>query len=61
MEKTLLNIPETCEKLRIGRTRLYQILNAGQIKAVRIGKKTLIPVASIEEFINGLSPYREDQ
>lgn len=60
MENTLLNVPEACERLRIGKTRLYQILNAGQIKAVRIGKRTLIPSMSIEEFINGLSPYREE-
>lgn len=54
MNTTLLSIPEACEKLRIGRTRLYQILNAGQIKAVRMGKRTLIPAAAIDEFINGL-------
>lgn len=61
MNTTLLSIPEACEKLRIGRTRLYQILNAGQIKAVRIGKRTLIPGDSIEEFINGLDPYKGSQ
>ncbi len=61
MENTLLNVPEACERLRIGKTRLYQILNAGQIKAVRIGKRTLIPVVSIEEFINGLQPFKEER
>lgn len=60
MENTLLNIPEACEKLRVGRTRLYQILNSGQIKAVRIGKKTLIPSASIEDFINRLQPFKAE-
>lgn len=61
MENTLLNVPEACERLRIGKTRLYQILNAGQIKAVRIGKRTLIPTVSIEEFINGLQPFKEER
>ncbi len=61
MENTLLNVPEACEQLRIGKTRLYQIMNAGQIKAVRIGKRTLIPAASIEEFINGLKPFKEER
>lgn len=60
MDKTLLNIPEACAKLRIGRTRLYQILNAGQIKAVRIGKRTLIPSSAIENFINELQPFKAE-
>ncbi len=61
MDKTLLSVPEACEKLRIGRTRLYQILNAGQIKAVRMGKRTFIPAAAIEEFINGLESFTKCQ
>lgn len=61
MDKTLLNITEACEKLRIGRTRLYQILNTGQIKAVRMGKRTFIPAVAIDEFINGLQPFKGSQ
>ncbi len=61
MENTLLSIPEACEKLRIGKTRLYEILNAGQIKAVRMGKRTLIPVAAIDDFINGLEPFKTNK
>lgn len=60
MNTTLLSIPEACEKLRIGRTRLYQILNAGQIKAVRMGKRTFIPTAAVDEFINGLQPFKSE-
>ena len=60
MNTTLLSIPEACEKLRIGRTRLYQILNAGQIKALRMGKRTFIPAAAVDEFINGLQPFKAE-
>lgn len=58
MEDTLLNISEVCERLRIGRTRLYQILNSGQLKAVRLGKRTLIPASALEQFTSGLQPFK---
>mgnify|MGYP000025152008 CR=1 FL=1 len=30
----LLTIPEACAAIRVGRTKFYQLLNAGEIKAV---------------------------
>lgn len=60
MNKTLLSISEACQRLSIGRTKLYQFLNSGQIKAVRADKRTLIPVSAIEEFANNLKPFKVD-
>ena len=60
MEKTLLSIPEACEKLRIGKTRLYQILNTGQLKAVRNGKRTFVSSAAIDEFVGSLKPFKSE-
>ncbi len=54
----LLTISEACETIRIGRTKFYQFLNSGDIKAVKIGKKTLIPVSELENFINNLPQYK---
>lgn len=53
----LLTIPEACAAIRIGRTKFYQLLNSGEIKAVKIGKKTLIPIKELENFINKLPNY----
>ena len=53
----LLTIPEACAMIRIGRTKFYQLLNAGEIKAVKIGKKTLISEIAIQEWIEELPPY----
>lgn len=47
----LLTIPEACATIRIGRTKFYQLLNAGEIKAVKIGKKTLVPQSAILQWI----------
>lgn len=37
----------------IGRTRLYQLINEGKLKANKIGKRTLIPADSLRALING--------
>ncbi len=54
----LLTIPETCQAIRIGRTKLYQLLNSEEIKAVKMGKKTLIHINEIEKFICSLPKYK---
>ena len=61
MEKTLLSIAEASHRLGIGKTKLYQILNAGQIKAVRLDKRTLIPVSALDDFANGLQPFKSGE
>ena len=45
---------EGCEALRIGRTKFYELLAAGDIKAVALGSKTLIPSAELEAYLAGL-------
>lgn len=61
MEKTLLSIAEASQRLSIGKTKLYEILNAGQIKAVRLDKRTLIPVSALDDFANGLQPFKSGE
>ena len=53
----LLTIPEACAMIRVGRTKFYQLLNAGEIKAVKISKKTLVPKITIDEWIKSLPLY----
>ena len=54
----LFTIPEFCAAANIGRTNAYRLINAGQLKAVKIGKKTLISRASLQEWILSLEPYQ---
>ncbi|BDP41039.1 hypothetical protein DAETH_10080 [Deinococcus aetherius] len=37
----------------VGRNTMYRLLNNGTIRCVRAGRKILIPLSAIEEFING--------
>ncbi len=54
MEKLAYTPREACEALRIGRTKLYQLFASGDIKAVALGGKTLIPRAALEAFLASL-------
>ena len=50
----LLTVEETAQRLHLGRTRIYGLINAGQLPAVKIGRSTRIPTKCIEEFIDRL-------
>lgn len=49
--KLLVSIPEAVHITGIGRSKLYELLAAGEIVSVRVGKRRLIPTASLEEFV----------
>ena len=38
----------------IGRTKMYELINDGQIEAIKVGTATLIPVDSLRRFLDGL-------
>lgn len=49
---TLLTVDDTAEMLMVGKNRVYELLNQGKIKGMRIGKSTWrIPKLSIYKFI----------
>jgi excisionase family DNA binding protein len=37
----------------IGRTRIYSLIKEGKLQACKIGKRTLIPAASLRALIEG--------
>ncbi len=47
----LITIDELCELLSIGRNYAYSLLNAGEIKAFRIGRTWKIPRGAVWEYI----------
>jgi excisionase family DNA binding protein len=50
-----LSINDAASSLGIGRTKLYQLINAGKLEAVRIGRRTLVKTASIEALVAACS------
>ena len=47
MEHYLASIPDAQRALGIGRTTTYRLMEAGLLERVKIGRRTLIKVASI--------------
>lgn len=46
-----MTVPEVCEHLSIGRTKFYEILAADGFDTLKIGKKRLVTVASVNRFV----------
>jgi len=46
-----VRIPAAVRMTGIGRSKLYELIAAGEIEIVKIGSVTLIPVASLQALI----------
>ena len=51
MTPITISIAEACRLAGIGKTSLYELLNAGKIEAVRVGRRRLIKFASLEALL----------
>lgn len=47
-------VEDAARALGIGRTFVFQLIKEGRLKAVKIGRRTLIPVAECEAFLSRL-------
>ena len=48
------DIPTFCRVYSIGRTKLYQEIKAGRLQVKKIGRRTIIPAASAELWLQNL-------
>jgi excisionase family DNA binding protein len=53
LEPLAYSINEACRVSSLGRTRLYQLIAEGRLEVRKIGKRTLIPAASLRALIEG--------
>jgi excisionase family DNA binding protein len=50
----LLAIKQAIYELGISRTALYELIEDGRLKTVKIGRRRLVPIEAINELIAGL-------
>ncbi|MDQ2744600.1 MAG: helix-turn-helix domain-containing protein [Chloroflexota bacterium] len=51
MDRVLLRLDEVREALAIGQSKLYQLIDSGEIPVVRIGRAVRVPRAEVERWI----------
>jgi excisionase family DNA binding protein len=51
MDHLLLTTPEAAERLRIGKSTLYDLIRSRRLRTVKIGKRRLVPVDALPEVI----------
>lgn len=49
-----ISIELFCERYGVGRTKVYEEIKFGRLKAVKLGSRTLIPVDRAEEWLANL-------
>lgn len=56
MQALLASIPDAQRALGIGRSTAYRLIDAGKLQTVKIGRRTLIRVSSIEALAGEGTP-----
>jgi hypothetical protein len=46
-----VTIPDACRMLGIGRTKLHELMNADDVRAIRVAGRTLIDVTSLRALV----------
>jgi excisionase family DNA binding protein len=52
VEKSLLTVSEAAQVLSIGRTKTYELMSAGDLPVVRIGRAVRIPRRALERWVD---------
>ncbi len=54
LSKRAYSIPEVCRTASIGRTRLYSEIGEGRLRAVKVGRRTLIRAEDLDAWLRSL-------
>lgn len=50
-QSLLLRIPEVAAELRLARSSVYELIQAGELPVVRIGRAVRVPRAGLENWV----------
>ena len=51
-DRKTITVEEAAHQLGIGRTITYGLIATGALRSLKVGRRRLIPVAAIDEFID---------
>lgn len=55
--KLTYTVDEAAKAISIGRVKFYELLNKGEVKAVKIGSRTVIRADDLKAYVDGLPSY----
>lgn len=53
MEIVTASISDTAKSLGVGKTKVYQLIHAGRLDIIKIGRRTLVRAESIRALADG--------
>ncbi|WP_430419357.1 helix-turn-helix domain-containing protein [Phenylobacterium sp.] len=53
MEPITASINDTAKALSLGRTSIYALIPEGRLETVKLGRRTLVKIASIRRLLEG--------
>jgi excisionase family DNA binding protein len=58
LQREGLSVPQACQVAGIGRTKIYEAIAAGELKARKYGKRRIILRDDLRAFLSGLPVIR---
>ena len=59
--QTLLRIRDCVDRLGLGRTKIYELIALGDLRAVHIGRAVRLPASEVDRFIAKLQADQVDE
>jgi excisionase family DNA binding protein len=60
MEKLLLRISEAAEAVGLGKTKFYELVQAGEVPSVRIGRSVRVSAEALHEWVQARTAEADD-
>ena len=54
MNPVLLTVEDAAQALALGRTKIYELVESGALRSVKIGRARRIPVQALGEFVEAI-------
>jgi excisionase family DNA binding protein len=55
MTAVLLTVEDAAQALALGRTKIYELVDTGALRSVKIGRSRRIPVQALHEFVRSIN------
>jgi excisionase family DNA binding protein len=53
-DKVLLTVPQAAERLGVGRSFLYGVIQRGELSSVKLGRARRVPVDALTKYVEWL-------